>query len=286
MVTVANRVKSAGTSSSAERKLALVSRGRTHGPITRLVSPSDLGERIKPFVFLDLFDVPPTKAPLFGWHPHSGLATLTLVMEGQASYEETTGVKGVLKPGSVEWMQAGSGVWHTGGVVGQERLKGFQLWVALPPELELSPASSRYLDAAQVPALGPARVVLGSYEGVTGPVPAPSDMIYLYVRLAPGERWTFETPESHSVAWLSVLSGQLSVPAGVGVGDFALFEESSASVEITARTETLFVFGSARKHPHGLVLGHYSVHTSREALRIGESNIAQMGASLRAKGFV
>jgi hypothetical protein len=31
-------------------------RGRTHGPVTRLMSPSDLGEILKPFVFLDLFD--------------------------------------------------------------------------------------------------------------------------------------------------------------------------------------------------------------------------------------
>jgi len=287
MITVANRATTVAAFNNTARKVALVTKGRTHGPITRLVSASDLGELIKPFVFLDLFDVPPSKAPLFGWHPHSGIATLTLVIEGQASYEETTGVKGVLKSkGGVEWMQAAGGSWHTGGVVGQERLKGFQLWVALPPELELKPASSLYLEPEQVPAVGPARVVLGHYEGTTGPIPAPSDMVYLYVRLAPGERWLFKTPDAHSVAWLSVLSGQLSEPANVGAGDFALFEESSAAVEVEALTETLFVFGSARKHPHDLVLGNYSVHTSREALQRGESNIAQMGSSLRAKGLV
>ena len=285
MVAVANRLKTAPASSSAARKLALVTKGRTHGPITRLVSPSDIGELIKPFVFLDLFDVPPARVPLFGWHPHSGIATLTLVIEGQASYEEATGAKGVLMPeGGVEWMQAGGGCWHTGGVVGQQRLRGFQLWVALPPELELKPASSLYLRPEQVPAAGPARVVLGRYEGITGPIPAPSDMVYLYVRLAPGERWLFKTPDLHPVAWLAVLSGQLSEPANVGAGDLAIFEESSAAVEVVARTETLFVFGSARKHPHDLVLGNYSVHTSAEALQRGELNIEQIGQSLFAKG--
>jgi len=124
MITVANRATTVAAFNNTARKVALVTKGRTHGPITRLVSASDLGELIKPFVFLDLFDVPPSKAPLFGWHPHSGIATLTLVIEGQASYEETTGVKGVLKSkGGVEWMQAAGGSWHTGGVVGQERLK-------------------------------------------------------------------------------------------------------------------------------------------------------------------
>lgn len=93
-------------------------RGQTHGPITRLVSPSDLGELIKPFVFLDLFRIPAGGQPLFGWHPHSGIATLTLIHEGATTYEETTGQKGVLSAGSVEWMRAGRGVWHTGTSVG------------------------------------------------------------------------------------------------------------------------------------------------------------------------
>lgn len=273
-----NRVKAAVAASSALRKVALVTKGRHHGPITRLVSPSDLGELIKPFVFLDLFDVAPSRTPLFGWHPHSGIATLTLVIEGQASYEETTGVKGVLKSnGGVEWMQAGGGCWHTGGVVGQERLRGFQLWVALPPELELEPASSLYLEPEQVPAVGPARVVLGRYEGATGPIPAPSDMVYLYVRLASGERWRFKTPETHTVAWLSVLDGQLAGPENVGAGDLAIFEESGAPIEVVARSETLLVFGSAHKHPYDLVLGNYSVHTRSEALTTGESNIRRLG---------
>jgi hypothetical protein len=41
------------------------------------MSPSDFGERLKPFVFLDSFDH--KGAPLNGaLHPHSGIATPTL----------------------------------------------------------------------------------------------------------------------------------------------------------------------------------------------------------------
>ena len=48
------------------RAIARRTRGRTHGSITRLMSPSDFGELLKPFVFLDLFDHegPPFKGPL------------------------------------------------------------------------------------------------------------------------------------------------------------------------------------------------------------------------------
>ena len=61
-------------------------RGSAHGPITRLVSPGDLGELLKPFVFLDLVDH--DGAPFNGsLHPHSGIATLTYIMEGALKFE-------------------------------------------------------------------------------------------------------------------------------------------------------------------------------------------------------
>lgn len=71
----------------AQRAIALRTRGQRHGPITRLVSPSDIGEFIKPFVFLDLFDISGSTAPNFGWHPHSGIATLTVLHEGALEYQ-------------------------------------------------------------------------------------------------------------------------------------------------------------------------------------------------------
>src|ERR1700761_9328866 len=81
------------------RRIVHTTRGTSHGPITRLVSPSDIGELIKPFVFLDYFEADPADAPAFGFHPHSGIATLTLMLGGQVWYEETTGVNGVIAPG-------------------------------------------------------------------------------------------------------------------------------------------------------------------------------------------
>src|SRR6202521_4387328 len=148
--------------SASARRIALTTSGRRHGPITRLVSPSDIGELIKPFVFLDLFDISTASAPGFGWHPHSGIATLTVIHEGAVEYEETTGVKGILPAGGVEWMRAGRGVWHTGTVLGTQPTRGFQLWIALPEELESAPCQSRYLSAGEVPAGKPAGGILGA----------------------------------------------------------------------------------------------------------------------------
>lgn len=55
--------------------------------------------------------------------------------------------------------------------------------------------------------------------------------------------------------------------------EMAIFEEGNARLKGVARGETELVVGSAVKHPHPLVCGRYSVHTSREALRRGEAGI-------------
>src|SRR5579862_3197507 len=72
----------------ASRDIVFRTRGHSHGAITRLVSPGDVGELIKPFVFLDYFDADAAHAPAFGYHPHSGIATLTLILSGEAFYKE------------------------------------------------------------------------------------------------------------------------------------------------------------------------------------------------------
>jgi redox-sensitive bicupin YhaK (pirin superfamily) len=91
--------------SSVARAIVRRTRGRKHGPTTRLISPSGLGEMLKPFVFLDLFDYEgaPFNVEL---HPHSGIATLTYVVEGQVSYIDPDNVRGTVPAGGVEWMQA------------------------------------------------------------------------------------------------------------------------------------------------------------------------------------
>jgi redox-sensitive bicupin YhaK (pirin superfamily) len=267
-----------------QRPIALRTRGQRHGAITRLVSPSDIGELIKPFVFLDLFDISAAAAPNFGWHPHSGIATLTVLHKGAIEYQETTGVKGILPAGGVEWMRAGGGVWHTGAALHQA--KGFQLWIALPEELENSPSQSHYLSPDQVSEELPARVILGSYGRAASAIASPARINYLDVQLAAGERWTYEPPLDHEVAWLAVSEGAIRTPEPVSAGEFVAFAQSNSAIFIQADRASRFVLGSAAKHPHDLVLGHYSVHTSHAALVVGESEIQRIGDQLMSAGLL
>ncbi len=269
-----------------QRKVALRTRGHTHGAITRLASPGDVGELIKPFVFLDRFEADAANAPKFGFHPHSGIATLTLILSGQAFYKETTGREGIVDTGGAEWMRASSGVWHTGGLHGEDRGKGFQLWVALPPELELAEPHSQYLDASAFETVGPVRIIMGEYEGHKSIVAAPRGMTYLDVGLKAGERWSFIPPKGHDVAWIAVDEGGVSATEHISAGELAVFEESEDEIHFEAASDTRFVLGSAIKHPYDLVTGYYSVHTNAEALWQGERNIERIGSRLRGQGLL
>jgi redox-sensitive bicupin YhaK (pirin superfamily) len=243
------------------------------------MSPGDVGQLVKPFVFLDLFEAENFSGGGFAPHPHSGIATLTTFLKGAVGYADSTGQSGTLSDGSVEWMRAGRGVWHTGFPIGGEPILGYQLWLALPPQLELAPPESRYLGPETIASTGPARVLLGEYEGVTGPITLPVPLTYLHVRLKDGERWTYKPAPDHDVAWLALNSGRIHVANSVLEREIAVFEEGATPIELVAEGGVEFVIGSSTKHPHPLVMGNYSVHTSARALTEGEANIAKLSRS-------
>lgn len=266
-------------------------RGRTQGPITRLMSPSDLGQTVKPFVFLDIFDAqePMLRAmarmPL---HPHSGVATVTVLTQGRMRFDDPQAGTGILGYGGVEWMRAGRGVWHGQEMVPDDvpRIQGFQLWLALPEALELGEPQSRYIEAGSMAQAGPAHVIVGAYAGVVSPVPAPAGINYLLVTLPAGSAWTYQPPPGHGVAWLALAQGSLDAGSPVAAGDMVVFEqgESAIALHATGTEAAVFVLGSAVPHPHPLVLGSYSVHTSAQALRAGERCIRELADRMHQAG--
>lgn len=265
------------------RAIAYRTRGRNHGAITRLVSPSDLGEVLKPFVFLDRIDAKDLagNSLKMGLHPHSGIATLTWLLEGSVVYEDDQGRKGAIDAGWMEWFHAGSGAWHGGDLGDSERLRGFQLWLALPPSNELGAPYSQYLRPTALAKDGPVTVLLGQYGQAKADIEAPSPVNYFSVTLRAGESWHYQPPSDHDVAWAAVSIGALLVPERVQAGDVVAFEEGPHAIDFLATEDTEFVIGSAAKHPHELALGYYSVHTSARSLAQGEARIEEVGLELR-----
>lgn len=274
------------------RNIVHRTRGHGSGPIVRLMSPSDLGQVLKPFVFLDLIEATRdtmqamANMPL---HPHSGIATVTVPVEGGLRYEDPiSGSAGTLDYGGVEWTRAGNGIWHGKELSATDapRLQGFQLWLALPAELENGEPDSRYIEADHIPQVGPARVIVGCYDGAQSPVPAPQGINYLLVTLRPGDRWTYRPPAGHRVGWLALAKGKLQAGGPIDAGELVVFAagEAPISLEASGDREAVFVLASAVPHPYDLYMGSYSVHTSMQALEKGERRIAELGRLMRAAG--
>jgi redox-sensitive bicupin YhaK (pirin superfamily) len=272
------------TSTAKQRKIAHSTRGQSGGMVTRLMSPGDLGEMLKPFVFLDLFDTGDQVIRGRNLHPHSGIATVTYVFEGSTRYEDTTGASGILAAGGVEWFKAGRGAWHGGGAGEAGRTRGFQLWLALPPGHELGSVESINLTPLDVPGDGPARVVVGSYGTTVSDLDPGSSLNYLAVTLRAGESWSYQPPVGHLIAWMSVAKGRLAHPGRISAGDLVIFEPSETNIDITAESDTEFVIGSGVPATQDLALGTYSVHTGPESLAEGEGRIVEIGQRLRAQG--
>lgn len=252
------------------------SRGHHQGPITRLMSPGDIGEQIKPFIFLDLFEADSMAGPGFAPHPHSGIATVTVFLEGRMTYADSTGKEGILEAGAVEWMRAGAGVWHAGEAADGGPMRGYQLWLSLPPELELASPQSRYLDPADIVANGAVRVIIGNYAARSSPLQLPFPITYLHVRLKDGEHWKYQPAAEHDVAFIALNAGRIHTAGTILEREIAVFADGQEPIEMIAEGATEFVIGSAARHPYPLVSGYYSVHTSANALQQGEANIAAL----------
>jgi redox-sensitive bicupin YhaK (pirin superfamily) len=265
------------------RKIIRRMRGSHHGPITRLMSPSDLGQLLKPFVFLDHFDLHGAAGGT-ELHPHSGIATVTYLFEGTIRYEDSNGETGVVPAGGVKWFKAAHGAWHAGGPGESGRARGFQLWLALPAEQELGTVENVYLSPDAVARDGPARVLVGAHGAAASPLYAGASLNYLAVRLRAGESWRYQPAVNHTVGWLSLSSGRVRLPESVEAGELAILESSNAAIDLAAEADTEFMIGSAMPHPHDLALGNYSVHTTPASLRAGEQRLHEIQRRLRSEG--
>lgn len=174
---------------------------------------------LDPFLMLDVFgsDKPADYMPGFPMHPHRGIDTMTYVQEGYVDHRDSLGNEGIIGPGDVQWMTAGSGVLHEEMPRGSEgRMWGFQLWVNLPMASKMIAPRYRVIGRDSIPSVdlgdgSSAKVIAGRLEGVEGPA---KDLMVevevLDVRLTPGKGMRHEIPD-HVNAFVQVYDGSLKV---------------------------------------------------------------------------
>ena len=168
----------------------------------------------------------------FEIHPHRGMQTVTIVLDGALEHKDHTGGHGVLRAGDVQWMTAGRGVLHSEMPHGDEMAHTLQLWLNLPAKLKMTAA--RYVNqiAADVPVRHDDGVEVRVYAGRSGAAEHPhgSDwpMTLLDIRMEPRKLLFQEVPAMYR-GFLYVLQGSARVGAGgtpVTAGQVAWFDPS------------------------------------------------------------
>ncbi len=198
--------------------------------------PTEGLPQVDPFILLDELgpvQYAPGKAVGAPDHPHRGFETVTYVLEGENEHADSSGRKGKLGPGDVQWMTAGSGVVHSetpsmrlqteGG-----RMHGFQIWVNLPARDKMMGPRYQEISREQIPeatsADGKARVkvIAGRALGVAAVIETRTPILYHHWTLQDGADVTTSIPDdfnacvyvfegSTRVAGQAVNSGQLAL---------------------------------------------------------------------------
>lgn len=175
------------------------------------VIASDALETTDPFVLLmdDRLDFAPG-TPVGGPHPHAGLETVTLMLEGSLEDRD----EGPMRPGDAAWMTAGRGVIHNEDVRAGGRSRLLQLWLTLPEQARAAEPRLQVLHAGDLPVFRApgveARLYSGSTHGLVSSTRNHVPVTLVDVHLAPGATFEHELPVSHN-GFLLPLRGTIRV---------------------------------------------------------------------------
>ena len=179
--------------------------------------------QMDPFLLLDCFhsDNRDDYVRGFPWHPHRGMETITYVLDGDVEHKDSLGNSGIIRPGDVQWMTAGSGIIHQEMPKGSAkgRMWGFQLWANLPQRDKMMDPRYREVTAQQIPAVKTAeeatvRIISGQVDGTQGPVrEIVTDPEYLDVSLPAGKTFTHPVKPGYTV-FAHVVEGEGYFDAG------------------------------------------------------------------------
>jgi redox-sensitive bicupin YhaK (pirin superfamily) len=176
--------------------------------LRRSITPQ-ITNRFDPFLLFDHFAFnDPAEDPIRGFpmHPHRGIETVSYILKGSVNHRDSLGNTGLIGPGDVQWMTAGSGILHEemprrgpDGII-----DGFQLWVNLPAAQKMSHPRYQEIGAKTIPVFEEngcrVRVVAGTLNSLHGPVTEiAANPVYLDVTMEAGSKFNLPVPEGHTV---------------------------------------------------------------------------------------
>jgi redox-sensitive bicupin YhaK (pirin superfamily) len=262
--------------------------------LTQRPLPNPHLEQLDPFLFLNHHGpqtYPPDNHGLpFGPHPHRGFETVTFILDGMLTHQDSAGHESIIRAGGVQWMTAGSGIVHA-ELSPREFLRDggplelLQLWVNLPGRLKMSAPAYTGLQREQIPALAAAdgvvlNLIAGQWDGATGPVASLTGVFMSTLEMRAGSSVRLHGLQARTV-FLYVVRGSIT-SGGQRAAAFHLVELNAEgdAIELSAETDALLVFGHAAPIGEPVVAhGPFVMNTREEiATAIADYQAGRFGA--------
>ena len=216
---------------------------------------------IDPFLMLDEFGSENKDDYVAGFppHPHRGIETVTYMLHGKFEHEDSTGSKGKMEPGDVQWMKTGRGIIHSEmPAMSGGKLLGFQLWINMPAKLKKNKPEYLYIKGKELGVHKDnekiVKVIAGKFEKAEGPQKNHNvDPTYFHVIINEGKVFTCNIPAGHN-SFIYLLKGELKI--GEEEHDktsnsnlILLKKGTEIKVKANKKTEFLFIAGKPIGEP-------------------------------------
>lgn len=265
-------------------------------PVRSLFSYQSHGKQLSPFLLLDYAGpadfTPTTHRRGVGQHPHRGFETVTIVYHGEVEHRDSTGKGGVIGPGDVQWMTAGSGILHEEFHANTFAQRGgafemVQLWVNLPAKDKMAAPGYQAIRSESIPQValpddaGSLRVIAGNYAGEHGPAHIFSPLNVWDIRLNQGKSAEFSLPVGWNSA-LIVLRGSVLVNGDAIARDaeMVLLDAAGSAVTIEANNDALLLLLSGEPIDEPIVgYGPFVMNTQQQINQaIADFNSGRFGS--------
>ena len=229
-----------------------------------------------PFLMLDEFGSENKDDYVAGFpaHPHRGIETVTYMLAGEFEHKDSTGGKGRMTAGDVQWMKTGSGIIHSEMPAMKEgKLHGFQLWINMPAKYKMNKPEYIYIDSKKMSIHKDedkqVKVIAGKFEKAEGPVKKHNvDPIYFDVELGEKKNFNFKLPKTHN-SFIYLIEGEIKIGKNKHnqiKGSTLILLNSGEELNISAETKAKFLLISGKPIGEQIARGGPFVMNTKEEI--------------------
>ena len=233
---------------------------------------------IDPFLMLDEFGSENKDDYLAGFppHPHRGIETVTYMLHGEFEHEDSTGSKGRMTPGDIQWMKTGRGIIHSEmPAMTDGKLLGFQLWINMPAKMKMNKPKYDYIKSEQLVQYKDEdkliNLIAGKFEDKEGPVKGHNvEPIYFDIELKENKKINLNVPNTHN-SFIYLLKGDLLIGKNKHekINDSTLILlDRGTTLEVTANKQSKFLFIAGKPIGEPIARGGpFVMNTKQEILQ-------------------